>query len=181
MKTVFGFFLSTISAAISAQSFTFNPELSTVTFSIKNFGVTVKGEFRGLGGEFFLDESLPSASHFYAFVDASTVDTGIKLRDKHLRQDDYFDVDRFPKIRIVSKTISRTGALWTALANITIKDITLEATISFKTEKQSGRQVFTATLNLNRLDYGVGQNSFTLGDEVVVHLRIVGTEISHGP
>ena len=39
-------------------------------------------------------------------IDASSIDTGIARRDRHLRSADYLDVNRYPEIVFTSRGVS---------------------------------------------------------------------------
>jgi polyisoprenoid-binding protein YceI len=173
MKYILIALLSVVSVVVYGQSFVFQKNLSTITFTVRNFGVAVKGEFRELSGEFFLNEENIAACYFEAFVPSATIDTGIGLRDKHLKKEAYLDVARFPKMKIVSKGISRAGNQWAAVAIITIKGVSREATIKFTIGTKDGNRVFSGTFDLNRLDFGVGGSSFSLSDTVTVDVTAV--------
>jgi polyisoprenoid-binding protein YceI len=58
--------------------------------------VKVKGKFTGLHGEAHVDPSGTVRGRLV--IDASTVDTGHKKRDRHLRSDDFFAVARYAEI-----------------------------------------------------------------------------------
>jgi polyisoprenoid-binding protein YceI len=53
----------------------------SVTFTIKNFGISTKGELQGLKGNIKWDAANPSNSSFDVNVDVNTINTGIDLRD----------------------------------------------------------------------------------------------------
>lgn len=182
MKSIFTVLLVTSFCPLFAQSFVFQDELSTVTFSIRNFGTTVEGEFHRLSGEFYLDEQDVSRSHFDASVEAGSIDTGIGLRDKHLRQKNYFDAEHFPKLRIAStKIVKASHGGWRAQAQVTIKGVTKDLLIEFTIQENGSSRVFAAEFTLNRIDFNVGDSSFTLADLVTVHLRVVGTAKAGNP
>jgi polyisoprenoid-binding protein YceI len=42
-------------------------------------------------------------------IQAASIDTGIKLRDKHLRSGDFLDVERFPQIEFSAERIEHQG------------------------------------------------------------------------
>ena len=42
-------------------------------------------------------------------IQAASVDTGVKLRDKHLRSRDFLDVERFPQIEFRAERIEQQG------------------------------------------------------------------------
>jgi polyisoprenoid-binding protein YceI len=175
MKSLFIILVFAFSLSLSAQPFIFDSELSKVTFAIKNFGATVRGEFHQLNGEFYLDEENISKNHFDASVDAASIDTGIGLRDKHLKRGAYFDAERFPKMRITSnRIVKEANGMWRSYAQVTLKGITKEAVIDFKIETNGQSRIFTAAMMLNRLDFNVGESSFSLSDSVMVQIRVVG-------
>ena len=86
----------------SSQSFTPTNAGSAITFKIKNFGATIDGSFTGLKGEIHFDPTQLNSSRFEITLDANSIDTGIDLRNKHLKKEDYFNVKTYPEIKFVS-------------------------------------------------------------------------------
>ena len=72
-------------------------EGSEVSLKIKNFGFNVKGTFSGPNGNIIFNPDSLEASSFDVTVDAKTVNTGIDQRDNHLRKEEYFDAEKYPK------------------------------------------------------------------------------------
>ena len=62
---------------------------------------TVKGRFDGRDGR--LDLSADPAIELT--IDAASLDTGHRKRDKHLRSADFFDAARTPQVRFVSESV----------------------------------------------------------------------------
>lgn len=54
-------------------------------------------------------------------IDAASVNTGIAGLDKHLRADDFFDVEQFPSIEVVATTVSYDEATGNGTISGTIK------------------------------------------------------------
>ncbi|MBX2897649.1 MAG: YceI family protein [Cyclobacteriaceae bacterium] len=163
--------LLVISIPVSAQLYNPIDSVGSVRFTIKNFGLTVAGTLQGLRGEIFIDESDSEKSYFHVQVDAQTIDTGINLRNKHLKQADYFDTEKFPTILFRStKIVSATD--WSQVTGLlTIKGITKPVTISFTT---TGTQTktFIGSFTINRQHFKVGGNSATMADEVRIELTV---------
>src|SRR4051812_23015917 len=76
-----------------------------VTFSIKNFGISTKGSFKGLKGSIKWDASDPANSSFNVSVDVKTINTGIDMRDNDLQKESYFYAEKYPTINFVSTVV----------------------------------------------------------------------------
>jgi polyisoprenoid-binding protein YceI len=145
---------------------------SKVSFKIKNFGMNTDGVLTGLKGKIDFDSKNISASYIDVTIQAASINTNNDKRDKHLRDADYFNVAQFPLIRISGKpTLTASG--YVLNASLTIRGITKQMRIPFKAEAQNGGWLFTASFDINRLDFKVGKESMVLSDKVKVSLSIV--------
>lgn len=152
-------------------------EGSKVHFTIKNFGISTGGQLSGLKGEInFLATDL-SACHFNVSVDASTVDTDNEGRDAHLKGSEYFEVDKYPQITITSTKIDKTNKTETGFyyftGNLSMHGITKQIAFPFHIEKVNDTYLFTGDFEINRLDFGVGDNSAVLSNTVNVSLSVL--------
>src|SRR3954452_12720353 len=78
----------------------------SVTFTINNFGISTKGEFKGLDGSIKWDAANPSNSSFDVSVAVNTINTGIGMRDKDLKGSAWFDAEKYPAINFKSINVS---------------------------------------------------------------------------
>ena len=84
-------------------TFAIDPAHTDVLFSAKHMMVTtVRGTFTDVSGTVEINETDPTASHAEIVVQAASVDTGFGARDAHLRSDDFFGVETYPEIRVMS-------------------------------------------------------------------------------
>lgn len=174
LKKVFTAIALVISGISFGQTYTATDEGSKVYFVIKNFGINTGGTFNGVAGSITFDPSNLAAASFTVNVDANTVDTDIEARDKHLRRSEYFDVEKYPKISFRSTKITTTnkeGYLF-MFGVITIKNVSKEISFPFSQTSKDGGILFKGDFKLDRKDFGVGGNSFSLSDEVSVQLSI---------
>jgi len=84
-----------------------DPRRSSVEFHVGHFWglVTVKGHFDQYSGE--LD--LSSAPAVDLTIDADSVETGNRKRDRHLRSVDFFDTESHPRVRFLSDSVDLHG------------------------------------------------------------------------
>jgi len=147
---------------------------SKVRFVIKNFGINTGGTFEGLAGSIIFDPANLAGASFSVSVDAKSVDTDLEARDNHLRKEEYFDVEKYPKITFRSTKITTTnkeGYLF-MFGVITIKNISKEISFPFQQTSKDGGVLFEGEFKLNRRDFGVGGKSFSMSDELNVELSI---------
>mgnify|MGYP001116720456 CR=1 FL=1 len=144
-----------------------------ITFKIKNAGLTVNGSLQGFEGNIDFNPNDLQSSKITASVQVETIDTGIGMRDKHLKKDDYFDVEKYPKITMVSKSFTtKNDGSYEGIFDLTIKGHTEEITLPFSISDNSGTRTFSANFELDRRDYGVGGNSFLLSDKVEAFIKV---------
>lgn len=149
---------------------------SEVKFTIRNFGFGVDGSFKGLEGSIHFDPEHPAEGHFDVSIDAGTVNTDNSLRDGHLRDDGYFDVQHYPRIRLVSTAIvSKGGGLYQLTGQLTIKNVTKEVSFPFSVQATGEGPRFSGSFTINRKDFGVGGNS-TISNELTVTLEVLATK-----
>jgi polyisoprenoid-binding protein YceI len=81
-----------------------------VEFRIKHLGYSwMYGRFNHFSGEFVVDRENPANSRVEVEIDTASVDTNHAERDKHLRNENFLNVDAYPKARFVSTAVEPTG------------------------------------------------------------------------
>jgi polyisoprenoid-binding protein YceI len=146
---------------------------STVTFKIGNFGFDVNGSFgTGLQGTITFDPQNVGGASFDVSIDASTINTDNKMRDGHLRDEGYFDVKNYPRIRLVSTKITATNGGYQFTGQLTMKGKSKEVTFPFTAVAAADGYVFKGAFTINRKDFGVGGTS-TISNSLTVSLNVV--------
>lgn len=170
---------------------------SSVEFKIRHLLGKVSGRFSGMEGQIELDPDHTDTLKTSGKIDATTIDTGIKQRDDHLKSPDFFDVDnaknpQFKNILFESTKlteISTTGGTTKGKlhGDITIhgikKSIVLDVTVNSTPVVAFGSEHIgmSATGTLNRKDFGLGWNKaieaggFVVGDEVTISIEAEAT------
>ncbi len=136
---------------------------SSFNFNIKHMGISfVQGRFDKFEGNVVTKaEDLTNAKFDFA-VNTASVNTGVEMRDNHLKSADFFDVEKFPTMKFESKSIKKLkGNTYQLTGKLTIKDVTKPVTVTAvyggQTKDQQGNEKlgFQTTFKINRLDYNV--------------------------
>jgi len=99
----------------------------------------------------------------------NTINTDNSGRDEHLRSEDFFDVVRYPKISLKSVAFKhKSGNNYLGSFILTIKGKSKQIEIPFTFLDKDDAIVFKGAFKINRLDFGVGDKSMILSDEVTV-------------
>jgi polyisoprenoid-binding protein YceI len=145
---------------------------SSIQFKIKNLGFNVTGNLTGLAGKIQFDPAKPEEASFDVSVDANTINTDNSMRDDHLRKDGYFDVQHYPRIRLVSsKVTSSKKSSYVFTGQLTIKNHTKEISFPFTVTETGGVSRFLGGFTINRKDFEIGGFS-TISDQLEVTLDV---------
>jgi polyisoprenoid-binding protein YceI len=148
---------------------------SSVTFNIKNAGLTVEGRFNTFKANITYIKEQPEKSTFEGSIQTGSIHTGIPSRDRHLKKADYFDVAGYPQITFASSSVKSLGNNTLQVnGSLTIKKTTKPIQMIVTVKYVSGNPVFSTSLKLNRRDFGVGDSSWTLADDLTAYLNIQG-------
>jgi polyisoprenoid-binding protein YceI len=88
-----------------AGRWTVDTQASHAEFVARTLGGLVKtpGRFRSLSGDLVADDFHAAGG---LVIDAASIDTGNRMRDRHLRSREFFDVKRHPEVRYEVLSIS---------------------------------------------------------------------------
>jgi polyisoprenoid-binding protein YceI len=177
VKLTITLFFTLLFAHGYAQHLTPVDEGSSIKFTIKNFGFSTSGSFTGIKGTIQFNAANIQTANFDMNVNAGSINTGNSTRDKHLRNDDYFDVAKYPLIRFTSSNVSKVAAgKFLMTGNLTIKGVTKQISFPFMLVAQNNGYLFSGAFTINRRDFGVGGNSMVLADNLQVSLDVIAKE-----
>src|SRR5947209_580293 len=150
------FLLFLLIVSITKVSFAQSVLEGSVIFKIKNLGFDVAGAFTGLRGSINFDPQNLPGSTFDVSVDAATVNTDNSLRDKHLKEDGYFDVKNYPRISLTSVKITDKNGAYIFTGKLTIKDKTKQISFPFTAAQYGDGYNFKGLFKINRKDFELG-------------------------
>jgi polyisoprenoid-binding protein YceI len=146
---------------------------SVLTFKIKNLGFSTGGNIGGLVADINFDKDKPENSSIEASVDVNTINTDNDTRDKHIKNEEYFDVARYPKITMRSTAIKhRSGNNYVGVFNVTIKDKTKSVDVPFTYIAKGATAQFKGSFKIQRTDFGIGSKGVALGNDVTVEIEL---------
>lgn len=159
---------------------------TNVDFSVKHLMfTTVRGHFRDFEGRFYIDEDNVANSTVEASIDVASIDTNLPDRDAHLRSDDFFNAEQFPKITFRSTRVEAIDERRAKVyGDLTIRDVTRAVALDVEFEGRIGdpwgneRAAFTAQTKISRNDFNVRWNQaletggVVVGDEVKIALNV---------
>jgi polyisoprenoid-binding protein YceI len=168
---------------------TVDPMHTSVGFEIEHFGISkIQGRFNKMEGAIHADSKNLENCKVSFTIATNSVDTAVAPRDGHLRNADFFEVEKYPTIKFESTNVKKRGRGYVAEGNLTIKAVTKKVAISFKAHgpivsPQAGSRIGIVAdpLVINRLDYGVGSGDklpngkFAIGDKVTIRLSVEAT------
>lgn len=157
-----------------------------VNFTVKHLWSPFTAGFKQASGAIQLDEAKPENSTVEVTIPVTSISTDNEDRDKHLRGDEFFSVEKFPNITFKSTKITKGDKkdAYKVEGNLTIRDVTklVVLDVEWLGSGQSpwGQTVagFSVTGAINRQDYGVKWNKaldkggMLLGDEVKINISV---------
>lgn len=165
---------------MKTTKWTIDPAHSEITFKVKHLMISnVKGEFRTFEGD--IDGEDFKNSTISATIDANSIYTNNDDRDTHLKSQDFFEVEKYPKIQFKSTSIQQENrGEFKLVGNLTIKGITKEIILDtelggFMKDPYGNEKVgFSITGKINRKDFGLNWNAaleaggVMVGNEVTI-------------
>lgn len=132
-------------------TWTLVPNQSSVRFASKTLWglVPVKGKFTDVSGSGTVNADGTGSGRLT--IKTASISTGIGMRDRHLRDEDFFDAEHFPEI-----TVDVTGP---QTATLTIRGTTLPLPLQFTVKHpEADTLLITAHAQIDRTKWGVSGN-----------------------
>jgi polyisoprenoid-binding protein YceI len=157
-------------AAAESLHFRIQPEASEIAFRATSRFMNADGHFARFSGDVMVDPAVLTSARISLTIDAASLDTGIEMRDKHLRSADFFDAERFPTITFQSVRVESAGRRATVVGRLTLHGVTREFAVPVDVQITNAALVASGEFIVNRGEYAMNYNSFLnpIGNEVRV-------------
>lgn len=174
MKTLVVFVALLPVIAAGEECATIDPETSYVQFEIEQAGSPFSGRFDGVQGEVCREDG--NIARLRAQVSPDSVATGLPELDAVLKDELFFDVERYPEIQFTSEHVVRNGDEWLADGELTIKGKTRPVQLPFAVTEISDTSQATGEIEIRRLDFAIGtgewENTAWLSNAVHVYFLV---------
>jgi polyisoprenoid-binding protein YceI len=153
-------------SAAANETYQFDQARSTIVFRVHQFLGTTNGKFTQFSGSIDVDRQHPEHSSVSARIQVSSIDTGIKKRDDHLRSPEFFNVAKYREITFKSRSVKQTGPQsGNIMGDLTLHGVTKPVTLRVKLVTPVSDEARTrwevTTEPLKRRDFGLMFGSAT--------------------
>ncbi|WP_158756430.1 YceI family protein [Dyella sp. S184] len=176
-----------LGAAVSAQAapvtYKLDPGHTMVLFSWNHFGYSNPVADFGLGdGTLVFDEQHPAQSSVEVTLPLANLDTHVPALDKHLKEADFFDADKYPTVTFKSTKVQPLGGnKFKVTGDLTVHGVTKSVVLDATLNKVGPHPMtkaqaigFDATGTLKRSDFGVGAYVPKVSDEIKIRITTEG-------
>jgi polyisoprenoid-binding protein YceI len=186
-KLFTAFALATLVAipSFAADTYAVDTGHSEVSFQVRHLVTNVRGRFNDFNGTINLDPANLEKSSVEFRVKAASIDTAHEDRDKHLRAEDFFHVEKYPEITFKSTSIKKTGKdSYAVTGDFTMRGVTRRITLpvtylgTARDPWGNDKAGFETATTLDRKEYGIVWNAAVdnggviLGDEVKIAVNL---------
>ncbi len=165
--------VAALAAPALAADYAVDPNHTQATFTVTHLAISrVSGKVPVTSGTVSLGANdVPSA--ITMTLSAKDIDTQSADRDKDLRSPDWFDVDKFPTMTFVAKSVTGTPQALTIAGDLTMHGVTKPITFTAKeigkmTDARGRAHVgYSASTTLDRRNWGLNWGRTTPGGSLI--------------
>lgn len=159
-----------------------NYDASSITFSGTHDGNPYSGSFGDWDAAIDFDAEVPTAARAEISVSMGSASASQKLYTDSLKSTEWFNVADFPTASVAVASIEPVENGFTAIASLTLKEITVDTPFEFTVEFNADKAVMTGHAVFQRAPLNLGQSSDPGADWVAENVRVdVVVEASRAP
>jgi polyisoprenoid-binding protein YceI len=178
-KTLISLFTLALAGQLNAQSpgkWVLDPAHSQVMFTVSHLVIAeVTGQFKTFNANVTAGKPDFTDAEIQFTVDIASINTDNEMRDNHLKSDDFFNAEKFPKMTFTGKGLKKvSGNKYKLSGNLTIRDVTRPVTLdvvyagTVKDPWGNTKAGFKVKGVINRFDYNLKWNNLTEAGGAVV-------------
>ena len=167
---------STVATAAHAAvvHYRVQPEATEVTFQATSRLMNADGRFHRVAGDIAVDPADLATARITLSIETASIDTGIGMRDNHLRSEDFFDTRKFPMATFESTRVEATGTRAVVHGRFTLHGVARDIAVPVDVTLSDVALVAVGDVVVNRRDYGMTYQSSLnpIGNEVRVRFTV---------
>ncbi|MGW6389840.1 YceI family protein [Streptomyces sp. NPDC055103] len=107
-----------------------DPTHSQIGFTARHIGLArIHGRFNSFAGAVRIADRMEQSA-MHVVIDAASIDTGVQMRDDHLRSGDFLDVGSYPTLEFYSERfVHRGGSRWGVTGALTLHGVSRTVTL----------------------------------------------------
>lgn len=176
-------------AFAATEEFNIDPAHTYPGFAVRHLGIsTQRGRFDKTQGKIMVDREASRGSVEIA-IDTTSISTGSPQLDRVLRGEDFFDVEKHPRMTFKSRSVEfERGVLRSAQGDLTLLGVTKPVTLNiehfactklpFLVRTTCGADMSTS---LSRSAFGMSRYAAFIGDEVRITIQIEAVRVEPPP
>lgn len=168
-------------ALAAPQTFEIESPHTQILFSVNHLGFSNSwGKFADYDGTIVFDQENPANSSVNVIIQTASIEMNDGKWNDHMKNADFFDVEKFPTMVFKSTGINVTGEDTAKITgDLTIKDVTKPVTLDVKLNKAGNHPMsatpwagFSGAATIKRSDFGINYGLPAVGDEVKIVLEV---------
>jgi polyisoprenoid-binding protein YceI len=177
-------FIIAATTAAWAADYAVDPNHTQATFTVTHLAISrVSGKIPVTSGSLSVDAAgIPSAIN--VVLSEKDINTESADRDRDLRGPDWFEVDKYPTMTFVSKSVTGTPQAFSVVGDLTMHGVTKSVTLAAKelgrlTDQRGRTHIgYNATTTIDRRQWGLnwGRSSpggaLIAGNDVTIDLNV---------
>lgn len=165
--------IATNAVAAPAPSWTVDKAASAVRFSSSLNGQGFSGAFRRWDAVIRFDPTNLAGSSVTASIDVASAATGDADRDQALPTATFLSAAKFPRAIFTANSFRSLGANhYQAVGQLSLRGVSKPLTLPFTLAITGSKANMTASLALNRLAFGVGQDEWQKTDVLPANVTL---------
>jgi polyisoprenoid-binding protein YceI len=161
-----------VGTELSSGAWTLDTAATTIGFQTKAaFGMKVNGRFDRYESAIAVGPSA-AESAISATIYADSLDTGIRLRDEHLRADNVFATARFPTVEFGSTAVVETRTGLEVTGTPRVRGVSRPVTFHATRSTTAGPPRYTASVVVSPKEYGITRWGTTKPVKVILDITL---------
>jgi polyisoprenoid-binding protein YceI len=171
--------------ASAADLYVVDKTHSDVSFKVRHLVANVPGRFTDYSANLALEPADLTKSTVEFTIQATSINTEDVNRDKHLRSEDFFFVEKYPTLTFKSeKIVKKSSDVYDVTGVLTMRGVSKKITVPvefggfMKDPWGNDKAGFSTEFTVNRKDFGINwnktldQGGYLLGEDVKISLSL---------